>query len=43
MILEMGTWKEWSGCSCKGKDRVCNDTRGYSKELNRYRVDRGKE
>ena len=39
----MGTWKEWSGCSRKSKDRVCNGTRGYGKELDGYRVDRGKK
>ena len=42
-MLEMGTWKEWSGCSRNGKDRMCNDTRGYGKELDGYRVDGGKE
>ena len=26
-----------------GKDRVCNGTRGYGKELDGYRVDGGKE
>ena len=43
VVLEMGTWKEWSGCSRNGKDRMCNDMRGYDKELDGYRVDRGKE
>ena len=34
----------WSECSRKGKDRVCNGTRGYgTKELDGYKVDGGKE
>ena len=43
VVLETGTWKEWSGCSRNGKDRMCNNTRGYDKELDGYRVDGGKE
>ena len=31
VVLEIGTWKEWSGCSHKGKDRMCKDVRGYGK------------
>ena len=32
VVLEMGTWKEWSGCSRNGKDRMCKGTRGYGKD-----------